>query len=114
MDQVTLNLGEYWTESRETVFENVNNFPPATICGPLKTQRRSPWQMLLAGLTNMSHREHAGDNNEICVFTGRRGTQVSESLENACFRRLSQDQHDISITSVTPQSLNIQAGEGRR
>lgn len=57
--------------------------------------------MLLAGLTNMSHREHGGDNNEICVFTARRGTQVSESFKNACFLRLSEDQHDISIMSVT-------------
>lgn len=49
----------------------------------------------------MSRREHAGDDNEICVFTGCRGTQVSESFENACFPRLSQEQRDISITLVT-------------
>lgn len=66
---VTLNFGEYWTESGENCFENVNNFPPATICGPQKRQRRSLWQMLLAGLTNMSRRESTQGTTMKYVFS---------------------------------------------
>lgn len=39
----------------------------------------------------------------MCVFTAHRGTEVSESFKNACFLRLSEDQRDISIMSMTPE-----------
>lgn len=55
----------------------------------------------MAVLTNMSHREHDWDNNEICVFTVCQGTLASESLKNAYFPSLSEDQRDISIMSMT-------------
>ena len=51
----------------------------------------------------MSHRKSDGDNNEMCVFTAHRGTEVSESFKNACFLRLSEDHRDISIMSMTPE-----------
>lgn len=51
----------------------------------------------------MSRRKSDGDNNEMCVFTAHRGTEVSESFKNACFLRLSEDRRDISIMSVTPE-----------
>lgn len=53
--------------------------------------------------SKMSHRKSDGDNNEMCVFTAHRGTEVSESFKNACFLRLSEDRRDISIMSVTPE-----------
>ena len=58
----------------------------------------------------MSHREQDQDNNEICVFTARQGTQESESFKNACFLSLSEDQRDISIMSVTPE-VQIYSGD---